>query len=116
MAAATANAVAKRYFAATTARDVDEMVACWKPGGREHVRGMFDGTAPGDVRAFFENLFSCFGIEGGLPPELAARWGAAAPGADGDARLLQPSEVLDLLEKIRAVPGVTEAAARIVAR
>lgn len=64
----------------------------------------------------FENLFSCFGVEGGLPPELAARWLAAAPGADADARLLAPADVLDLLDQIRLVPGVTEATARIVVR
>ncbi|SFU50766.1 hypothetical protein SAMN02799631_01008 [Methylobacterium sp. 174MFSha1.1] len=85
---------------------------------------------PGDVRRYprgygldeivagepFENLFACFGIPGGLPPELAARWLAAAPGGEAEARLLQPPEVLDLVEKIRAVPGVTEATARIVVR
>ena len=64
----------------------------------------------------FENLFACFGIPGGLPPELAARWLSAAPGIEGEARLLPPPEVLDLVEKIRAVPGVTEATARIVVR
>ncbi|AWB25299.1 hypothetical protein DA075_30715 [Methylobacterium currus] len=85
---------------------------------------------PGDVRRYprgygleeivagepFENLFACFGIPGGLPPELAARWLSAAPGIEGEARLLPPPEVLDLVEKIRAVPGVTEATARIVVR
>ena len=64
----------------------------------------------------FENLFACFGVEGGLPPDLAGRWLAAAPGKDGEARLLQPSDMLDLLEKIRATPGVSEATARIVVR
>ncbi|MEN3210445.1 hypothetical protein PUR23_10410 [Methylorubrum populi] len=64
----------------------------------------------------FENLFACFGIEGGLPHELAERWLAAAPGAEADARLLQPPDVLDLLGKIRATPGVTEATARIIVR
>lgn len=64
----------------------------------------------------FENLFSCFGVEGGLPPELEARWLAAAPGIDAEARLLAPSDVLDLLERIRQTPGVTEATARIVVR
>ncbi|KMO41290.1 hypothetical protein VQ02_05965 [Methylobacterium variabile] len=97
------------------------------------VRGNPASLAPlaaGDVRRYprgygldeivagepFENLFACFGVAGGLPPELAERWLAAAPGADGDARLLQPPEVLDLVEKIRATPGVTEATARIVVR
>ena len=64
----------------------------------------------------FENLFACYGVEGGLPPELAARWLDAAPAAGAEARLLQPTEVLDLLERIRRVPGVTEATARISVR
>lgn len=64
----------------------------------------------------FENLFACFGVEGGLPPELAARWLDAAPAAGAEARLLQPAEVLDLLDRIRRVPGVTEATARITVR
>ncbi|WP_246695440.1 hypothetical protein [Methylobacterium sp. P1-11] len=64
----------------------------------------------------FENLFACFGVEGGLPPELAARWLDAAPAAGTEARLLQPAEVLDLLDRIRRVPGVTEATARITVR
>lgn len=64
----------------------------------------------------FDNLFACFGVEDGLPPELAERWLAAAPAAQDDAKLLQPADVLDLLEKIRATPGVTEATARIVVR
>lgn len=85
---------------------------------------------PGDTRRYprgygleeivaaepFENLFACFGVEGGLPPELETRWRAAAPGPEGDAALLQPPEVLDLLDKIRATPGLTEASARIVVR
>jgi glyoxylase-like metal-dependent hydrolase (beta-lactamase superfamily II)/ketosteroid isomerase-like protein len=58
MPSGTTEDVAKRYFAAVTARDVDGMVACWKPGGRENIRGQMDGRAPDDVRAFFENLFS----------------------------------------------------------
>ncbi|KQP70793.1 hypothetical protein [Methylobacterium sp. Leaf112] len=64
----------------------------------------------------FENLFACFGVSGGLPPELEARWLAVAPGTESDARLLQAPEVLDLVDRIRATPGVTEAAARIVVR
>jgi glyoxylase-like metal-dependent hydrolase (beta-lactamase superfamily II)/predicted ester cyclase len=58
MPSPTAAAVAKQYFAAVTARDVDAMVACWAPGGRENIRGMMDGRAPDDVRAFFEALFA----------------------------------------------------------
>ncbi|HEX6390959.1 MAG TPA: ester cyclase [Solirubrobacteraceae bacterium] len=57
MATATTDTVATRYFAAVTARDVEGMLACWAPGGRENIRGQMDGRAPEDVRAFFENLF-----------------------------------------------------------
>jgi len=86
-----------------------------KPGeAKRYPRGYgLDEIVAGEP---FENLFACFGVEGGLPPELAERWLAAAPGAEGEAKLLQPPDVLDLLDKIRATPGVTEATARIVVR
>jgi len=58
MAASTTDSVAKDYFAAVRARDVDAMLACWAPGGRERIRGLLDGTAPDDVRDFFEELFA----------------------------------------------------------
>lgn len=64
----------------------------------------------------FENLFHCFGIEGDLPAALRERWLSAAPSATAEAKLLPRAEVLDLLEQIRATPGVTEAAARIIVR
>lgn len=38
----------------------------------------------------FENLFACFGVEGGLPPELAARWLEAAPAAGAESRCFSP--------------------------
>ncbi len=86
-----------------------------KPGeARVYPRGFgLDEIVAGEP---FENLFACFGVEGGLPPELAARWLAAAPSAEAEARLLQPPEVLDLMDRIRATPGVTEATARIMVR
>jgi glyoxylase-like metal-dependent hydrolase (beta-lactamase superfamily II)/predicted ester cyclase len=55
---ATPAAVAKAYFAAVAARDVDAMVACWAPGGREHIRAQVDTTAPDGVRAYFTELFA----------------------------------------------------------
>jgi len=64
----------------------------------------------------FENLFACFGTEAGLPAGLRERWLQAAPSAREDAATLQPDEVLDLLDKLRAVPGVVEASAPIVVR
>jgi hypothetical protein len=66
--------------------------------------------------AAFENLFACFGIEAELPAALRERWLEAAPSAAADAATLPPDEVLDLMEKLRAVPGVVEATAPIVVR
>lgn len=102
-------------FVALPVRDNAASAAALKPGeAKRYPRGYgLDEIVAGEP---FENLFACFGVEGGLPPELAARWLAAAPGADGEAKLLQPPDVLDLLDKIRATPGVTEATARIVVR
>jgi glyoxylase-like metal-dependent hydrolase (beta-lactamase superfamily II)/predicted ester cyclase len=50
--------VAKDYFDAIARRDVEGMVAFWKPGGREFIRGQVDTTAPDGVRAFFTQLYS----------------------------------------------------------
>jgi glyoxylase-like metal-dependent hydrolase (beta-lactamase superfamily II)/ketosteroid isomerase-like protein len=49
-------AVARRYFEAIGARDVDAAVALWADGGREHVRGQVDVTAPEGVREFIGSL------------------------------------------------------------
>lgn len=66
--------------------------------------------------AAFENLFACFGTEAELPAALRRRWLKAAPGANDDAAILPSDEVLDLIEKLRAVPGVVEATAPLVVR
>src|SRR5947208_3033993 len=50
--------VAKAYFDAIALRDVDGMVALWRPGGREFIRGQVDTTAPDGVREFFAELFA----------------------------------------------------------
>ncbi len=49
-------AVARRYFDAINARDLDGAVAAWAPGGREHVRGQIDALAPEGVREFIGGL------------------------------------------------------------
>jgi glyoxylase-like metal-dependent hydrolase (beta-lactamase superfamily II)/predicted ester cyclase len=49
-------AVARRYFEAIAARDVEAAVAFWAPGGRENVRGQVDVTAPEGVREFIGSL------------------------------------------------------------
>jgi glyoxylase-like metal-dependent hydrolase (beta-lactamase superfamily II)/predicted ester cyclase len=51
-----AEAVARRYFQAIAARDLDAAVAMWANGGRETVRGQVDVTAPEGVRSFIGGL------------------------------------------------------------
>jgi glyoxylase-like metal-dependent hydrolase (beta-lactamase superfamily II)/predicted ester cyclase len=51
-----AEAVARQYFAAISAHDLDQAVALWVDGGREHVRGQIDALAPDGVRAFIGEL------------------------------------------------------------
>ena len=51
-----AEGVARRYFEAIDRRDLDEAVSLWEPGGRDHVRGRVDVTAPEGVRAFLGEL------------------------------------------------------------
>jgi glyoxylase-like metal-dependent hydrolase (beta-lactamase superfamily II)/ketosteroid isomerase-like protein len=51
-----AEAVARRYFAAIDARDLDTAVSLWAPGGRENVRGRVDVRAPEGVREFIGEL------------------------------------------------------------
>jgi glyoxylase-like metal-dependent hydrolase (beta-lactamase superfamily II) len=51
-----AEQLARRYFEAIGAHDLDAAVALWAPGGREHVRGQVDVVAPEGVRAFIGEL------------------------------------------------------------
>jgi hydroxyacylglutathione hydrolase len=51
-----AESVARRYFEAIAAHDLDGAVGMWAPGGREHVRGQVDVSAPEGVRAFIGDL------------------------------------------------------------
>ncbi len=51
-----AQSIAKRYFEAIDARELDEAVALWAPGGRDVVRGRVDATAPDGVREFLGEL------------------------------------------------------------
>jgi glyoxylase-like metal-dependent hydrolase (beta-lactamase superfamily II)/predicted ester cyclase len=53
----TAEAVARRYFDAVTARDVDAMAACWAPGGVDRLHGLADLDVPAGLKAFFGELF-----------------------------------------------------------
>ncbi len=51
-----AETVARRYFEAIDARDLDAAVAMWADGGRETVRGQVDVIAPDGVRDFIGEL------------------------------------------------------------
>jgi glyoxylase-like metal-dependent hydrolase (beta-lactamase superfamily II)/predicted ester cyclase len=51
-----AESVARRYFEAIGAHDLDAAVAMWAEGGREHVRGQVDAIAPEGVRGFIGDL------------------------------------------------------------
>jgi glyoxylase-like metal-dependent hydrolase (beta-lactamase superfamily II)/predicted ester cyclase len=53
-----AEAVARRYFAAIDARELEEAVSLWAPGGRENVRGQVDVLAPEGVRVFIGDLLA----------------------------------------------------------
>jgi glyoxylase-like metal-dependent hydrolase (beta-lactamase superfamily II)/predicted ester cyclase len=55
---AKAETIARRYFAAIDARDLDTAVALWAEGGRDNVRGRVDVRAPEGVREFIGELIS----------------------------------------------------------
>ncbi|HEX3511655.1 MAG TPA: ester cyclase [Solirubrobacteraceae bacterium] len=50
--------VARRYFEAIDAQDLDAAVALWAPDGRDHVHGRLDVRAPDGVRAFLGELMA----------------------------------------------------------
>ncbi|MGB2710871.1 MAG: nuclear transport factor 2 family protein, partial [Conexibacter sp.] len=54
----TTETVARRYFEAVAARDVEAMVACWQPGSIDRLHGQADLIAPDGVRAWFTELFA----------------------------------------------------------
>jgi|HubBroStandDraft_2_1064218.scaffolds.fasta_scaffold15705_5 hydroxyacylglutathione hydrolase len=51
-----AESVARRYFEAIGARELDAAVEMWADGGREHVRGQVDVVAPEGLRTFIGDL------------------------------------------------------------
>lgn len=56
----TTEEIARRYFDAVTARDVDAMVACWAPGGVDRLTGEEDLDVPDGLRRWFGELFAAF--------------------------------------------------------
>lgn len=55
-----AGAVARAYFEAVAARDLDRMVDFYVPGGTGEIHGLVSLTAPDTYRAWFGNLFAAF--------------------------------------------------------
>jgi glyoxylase-like metal-dependent hydrolase (beta-lactamase superfamily II)/predicted ester cyclase len=52
--------VARRYFAALDAHDLDSAVACWQPGAIDRFVGEREVVAPDGVREYFGELFAAF--------------------------------------------------------
>jgi hydroxyacylglutathione hydrolase len=50
--------VARSYFDAAAARDIDAMVAHWAPGGVENMASIGEMSVPDGLRAFFGELFA----------------------------------------------------------
>lgn len=57
---ASTGGIAKQYFAALAAQDLDAAVACWQPGAVDRLVGLEDLIAPEGIRAYFGGLFAAF--------------------------------------------------------
>ncbi len=56
----SASEVAKQYFHALDAHDLDAALACWALGGVDRLVGQVELTAPDGIRAYFAGLFAAF--------------------------------------------------------
>ncbi len=52
--------IAKRYFAALAAHDLEAATACWVPGGVDRLVGQQELIAPGGIKEYFGGLFAAF--------------------------------------------------------
>jgi glyoxylase-like metal-dependent hydrolase (beta-lactamase superfamily II)/predicted ester cyclase len=52
--------IAKRYFNALAAHDLDAALACWVPGSIDRFVGQMDLVAPDGVRTYFAELYAAF--------------------------------------------------------
>jgi ketosteroid isomerase-like protein len=57
---ATTAEIAKRYFAALAAHDLDAAAACWAPGGIDRLVGQRELIAPEGIKEYFGALFAAF--------------------------------------------------------
>jgi glyoxylase-like metal-dependent hydrolase (beta-lactamase superfamily II)/predicted ester cyclase len=56
----TAVSVARRYFDALGAHDLDAALACWRPGAIDRLVGQQELVAPDGIRKYFSELFEAF--------------------------------------------------------
>jgi glyoxylase-like metal-dependent hydrolase (beta-lactamase superfamily II)/predicted ester cyclase len=56
----TTTEVAKRYFEALSAHDLDAAMECWEAGGTDRLVGQQELEAPDGTRAYFKELFEAF--------------------------------------------------------
>jgi hydroxyacylglutathione hydrolase len=109
--------VARRYFEALDAHDLDAATACWAPGGIDRFIGAQELVAPDGVREYFATLFSAFPDFGLEIIELttsrrrtAVRWRAtgtfAGPGtfqgleANGATMEIEGCDVLTVADEL----------------
>ena len=57
---ADAATVARTYFEAVAAQDLEAMVAPWQPGAPDVIHGVVEMRVPEDLRSWFGNLFAAF--------------------------------------------------------
>jgi glyoxylase-like metal-dependent hydrolase (beta-lactamase superfamily II)/predicted ester cyclase len=57
---ATTAEIARRYFDALSAKDLDAATACWSPGSIDRMVGAQDLVAPDGILAYFSELFEAF--------------------------------------------------------
>ena len=57
---ASTGEIAKRYFAALSAHDLDAATASWVPGGIDRMVGVRDLIAPEGIREYFTEVFQAF--------------------------------------------------------
>jgi steroid delta-isomerase-like uncharacterized protein len=58
--ASDAEAVARAYFDAVAAQDVEAMAACWEPGSMDVLHGVEELRVPEELQAWFRGLFTAF--------------------------------------------------------
>lgn len=56
----TTTEVAKRYFEALSAHDLDAAIDCWEQGGVDRLVGQQELVAPHGTKAYFKELFEAF--------------------------------------------------------